>query len=115
MPRLDAETFKACRDYHDLRYSHWPDEAREARRAACVRQLKALPPERHKLYREQVAEFMEKNGPLLTQIEEARKHIQADQRTEALLQMPEERRDALLRKHGGNVNAVMDEVCGRYH
>jgi len=115
MPRLDKETFDACRQYHDLRYSHWPDDAREARRAACVRQLKNLPPERQQLYREQVAEFMEKNGHLLTQIEEARKTIQHNQRTEALLQMPDARRDELLRKHGGNVNAVLDEVCGRYH
>lgn len=115
MPRLDPETYKACREYHDLRYSHWPDEAREARRAACVRQLKALPPARHKLYRDQVAEFMAKNAHLLDEIEEARKQIQHNAETEALLQMPEERRDALLRKHGGNVNAVLDEVRGRYN
>lgn len=115
MPKLDAATYRACREYHDLRYSHWPEHAREARRAATVRQLKTLPPERHTLYREQVAEFMEKNGHLLTQIEEARQQIQHNQRTEALLQMPEQRRDELLRKHGGNVNAVLDEVCGRYH
>lgn len=115
MPRLDKETFDACRQYHDLRYSHWPDDAREARRAATVRQLKKLSPERQQKYRDDVALFMEKNGHLLTQIEEARKHIEANARTEALLQMPEARRDELLRKHGGNVNAVLDEVCGRYH
>ena len=115
MPKLDADTYRACREYHELRYSHWPEAERESRRAATVRQLKTLPPERQALYREQVAEFMEKNGHLLTQIEEARKQIEANQRTEALLQMPQERRDDLLRKHGGNVNAVLAEVCGRYH
>lgn len=114
MPRLDADTFRAVRDYHGLRYSHWPAPAREDRERATVRQLKTLSPERQALYREQVAEFMAKNQHLLDQIEEARKQIQANQRTEALLQMPEERRDALLRKYGGNVNAVLDAVHGRH-
>lgn len=115
MPKLDAATYRACGEYHDLRYSHWSDVDRENRRAATVRQLKKLSPERQAKYRADVALFMEKNGHLLVQIEQARKQIEDNARTNALLQVPEQRRDALLVKHGGNVNAVLREICGRHH
>jgi len=62
----------------------------------------------------QVAEFFSLNAKILMDAENVKQQLENKQ-VMSLLEVPAAVRNALLKKHGGNVNAVMDEVRVHRH
>jgi len=122
--KLHKSTRTAVKKYIEIRYSHWEPSAIKVYIQKVMGELSrrnGYPdeyPNNELAYRTKVKAFFARNQAFLDLHEKSSAEILAKQKAEKeheekiskLFDMDDKKRKALIRKHGGNVNSILNEV-----